>query len=400
MDNNKTVVNRNYRMNWGAIAKLLSIELETEMLETFPVMRHAIRLCNTYAYVELEKLIDLFSKIDIKIISTNLPYYDEDEIPKSAKRLIFTTGSKDMLILVHGFNQENYSLKVNIFTQTYEELNRVETLINEKILSKFAPVDECASIELSWFSKTSQGVVGTELTELLNDKFYPEAYENENISDDIKAFLNSDESILVLTGKAGTGKSRLTRRILHEGTKMKLFSHMAYTMDHNVLNDESFFIKFIESRMEVMVLEDLDELLIARIDGNNAMTKLLNLSDGILSPFRKKKIIITTNIQKMDKIDSALLRVGRCFGVWKFKDLTPGRATQLLHKLADSDEEISKKMTTAEVFSYAKGFDLFEPVKRSGFSGGDHDRTRRSRIRKSSIQDIIDSSNGFRYTGL
>ena len=63
----------------------------------------------------------------------------------------------------------------------------------------------------------------------------------------------------------------------------------------------------------------------SRESGNELMSTLLNASEGVVA-HPGKKIILSTNLPSIDKIDPALLRVGRCYDVLEFRPLTREQA--------------------------------------------------------------------------
>jgi ATP-dependent 26S proteasome regulatory subunit len=66
---------------------------------------------------------------------------------------------------------------------------------------------------------------------------------------------------------------------------------------------------------DIMIIEDADTILMSREDnGNKLMSRFLNVADGLIK-LPNKKLIFTTNISDFTKVDPALLRPGRCFGV-------------------------------------------------------------------------------------
>ena len=79
------------------------------------------------------------------------------------------------------------------------------------------------------------------------------------------------------------------------------------------------------------------------------MQKFLNLGDGILSN-KKKKIIITTNLENLSSIDPALTRPGRCFDALEFTPLTKEQALKLNPSLQLEQENY----TLAEIYNDKK----------------------------------------------
>jgi nitrogen fixation protein FixH len=80
-----------------------------------------------------------------------------------------------------------------------------------------------------------------------------------------------------------------------------------------------------EPKVPVIVVEDAELLMAPRSEGNLSMQELLNETDGIGSN-HTRKIIFTTNLENVKGIEAALMRDGRCFGVFNFRMLTPAEA--------------------------------------------------------------------------
>lgn len=85
---------------------------------------------------------------------------------------------------------------------------------------------------------------------------------------------------------------------------------------------------------------------------NNAITTILNMADGLLSDIVNIKFICTFNAA-VDKIDEALLRKGRCFAKYEFKELCEEKVERLNDKYNLEIKEI-KSMTLAEVYNADK----------------------------------------------
>jgi ATPase family associated with various cellular activities (AAA) len=167
-------------------------------------------------------------------------------------------------------------------------------------------------------------------------QFYPWI---EDLAAFYQGFANSDSNVLILQGPPGTGKTTFTRGLLRA---MDMEAWLTY--DPDVQKSENLYVQFAAStnygnalpsaRYEndpevvdgrVLVLEDADEMLEARTDGNKLMARMLNLSDGLIS-FPKRKLIFSTNLPSLNSVDQALLRPGRCYDVVKFRPLTAEEA--------------------------------------------------------------------------
>ena len=115
------------------------------------------------------------------------------------------------------------------------------------------------------------------------------------------------------------------------------------------------FISYITSCKDyVFILEDCEQLLVDREDNpwNNAITTILNMADGLLSDIVNIKFICTFNAA-VDKIDKALLRKGRCFAKYEFKELCEEKVEKLNAKYNLGLKEI-KPMTLAEIYNAEK----------------------------------------------
>ena len=87
-----------------------------------------------------------------------------------------------------------------------------------------------------------------------------------------------------------------------------------------------------------VILEDADELMRKRSEGNRHMSAILNLTSGVAPSSRK--LIITTNLPHLREVDEALLRKGRTFAVLKFRHHTREEAVGLLDHLGRDVEVV------------------------------------------------------------
>lgn len=129
------------------------------------------------------------------------------------------------------------------------------------------------------------------------------------------------------------------------------------------------FISYVTSCKDyVYILEDCEQLLMDRVDNpwNNAITTILNMADGLLSDMINIKFICTFNAE-VDRIDKALLRKGRCFAKYEFKELSEDKVAKLNEKYNLGIEEI-RPMTLAEIYNSEKT-DYSEPKKKANKIG-------------------------------
>ena len=153
--------------------------------------------------------------------------------------------------------------------------------------------------------------------------FYP--FLKDGLSDYYQRFMESDQAILVLIGPPGTGKSSFIKGLMHHTRKSA-----TVTFDKDLLSSDTVFAEFIYGDSTFFVLEDADNLLLPRKDGNDLMAKFLNVGEGLVK-VPGKKMIFTTNLPNVSDIDPALIRPGRCFDVLQFRNLT-GQESDLVRK--------------------------------------------------------------------
>jgi len=183
------------------------------------------------------------------------------------------------------------------------------------------------------------------LEENYNDDFLP-------VYEDVVNFLKQRESGLVLLhGKIGTGKTSLIRHLCSIVPKDYVIVPNSVA---SRLGDPDLVSYITSCKDYVFILEDCEQLLVDRTDNpwNNAISTILNMADGLLSDIVNIKFICTFNAE-VDKIDKALLRKGRCFAKYEFKELNKEKVAKLNEKYNLGIKEI-KDMTLAEIYNSEK----------------------------------------------
>lgn len=176
----------------------------------------------------------------------------------------------------------------------------------------------------------------------------------------IVSFIDGDESgLMILYGSPGTGKTSILRHLIYNTDKTFVFLDSSC---FNYITDASFVSMLISRRNSVIVLEDCEDLLRDRIAGNNKLSALLNLSDGILGDSLNLKFICTFNAQ-LRNIDEAVLRKGRLKLKYEFKELTSEKTQALAKKLNKKIPE-GKSLPLCEVYSYGEDNGASQNIKR------------------------------------
>ena len=201
---------------------------------------------------------------------------------------------------------------------------------------------------ISWAFNTSQGIKTIETTVKYNGPIYNEFYPFiPNVKDFMDGYAKSKSTILILNGHRGTGKSSLISDFI---VRHKLRSLTTY--DNNLMKEDGFFIKFLTEEFDLLVLEDADILLASRIEQKNeTMSKLLNVSDGLVD-MSKKKIIITANMDDKRDIDPAIMRPGRCYDVVDFRKLEGEEIPAACNVMGKPVPGTNDKYSLAECFNH------------------------------------------------
>lgn len=235
-------------------------------------------------------------------------------------------------------------------------------------------------IEIGYFYKSSSKGFSTSTLYVDREKLlpvYPELYPDIDINKLLQAYAQARESILMLYGAPGVGKTTFIKFLLAAGE----FESVAYVKDPEVMNMGDMWGELTNSEYDLIIFDDLDSGLTPRSKNktnSNFMTQLLSYSDGIFHA-SNTKIIITTN-QHIGEIDGALVRPGRCFDFIHLHPLTRAHAliawTELLklpiarfNAVFKEDEEITQAALMSEVTT--RGV----KVRRDYIKSGDRDYT-------------------------
>lgn len=202
------------------------------------------------------------------------------------------------------------------------------------------------------------------------DHFYPWLKDNGyTIESFIEEYLESDESILLVSGIPGTGKTTFLKTLIKE---VYGYYHVHVVADSKLLalNSNYIYRQLSDDEPDVIIIEDADALIFnTRKEGNIELAQLLNVSDGL--GYKRRyvpKIIMTTNLTDLEHIDEALLRPGRCFGMVNFRHLTRDETIKVMQEegITATLDEDKEYFTLAEIMSN-KGIITSGPKVKIGF---------------------------------
>lgn len=225
-----------------------------------------------------------------------------------------------------------------------------DSVLSEEI--KQLVVDNKHDKDNRWFTfvtSTSHGFDETPMKAKKQEINIATNYNDDLPDNEIKDFLKGNQSgLILLHGEPGTGKTTYIRHLMYE-----LKGRRFIVLDSSVFNyitDASFIQLLLENKNAVIILEDCESMLADRTTGNNKLSALLNLSDGIIGDSFNFKFICTFNAN-VTKLDKALLRRGRMKLKYEFKNLCPEK-TQALGKQLGYDIPEGKSLSLADIFNY------------------------------------------------
>jgi hypothetical protein len=191
---------------------------------------------------------------------------------------------------------------------------------------------------------------------------YPRAVRSA-LHDLLGAREPSGGSLILWHGPPGTGKTHAVQTLakawrawcsVHCITDPEaLLQITPYLMD--VVNDD---IGDDERAYRLVVLEDAGELMAvsARTEVGQGLSRLLNLTDGLLGQGVRTILLVTTN-EPIGRLHPAVRRPGRCWASIDFGPFEPAEATAWL-ALHGVERDAARPLTLAELYAIAEDREL------------------------------------------
>lgn len=344
VDNEYTLI----AMDFNRLPNCYNILHEVYSADFWKYLKKTYKITNDNIHISTDFTVDLKNReqkthrylIYLESEGVYLSFFDEEK----------NLDDNDYLELVEESERSN---KINSIKIYYTDKNIdfvTETLVPE--IKKFI---HFPSIRNQFFIISINSMGGYELRgsyiRKMNvdlDLNYGEGFskKHKKIVDDIR---QTTTGLYLFHGDSGVGKTTYIRRLISELSEDKTFIYIPSYLMHELANPDliSFISQFKES---VLIMEDAENILTnSTFDRTQAVSNILNMSDGLLNDAINIQIIATFNVAKKI-IDEALTRKGRLRVNHMFRKMTAKEANIIAEK-NNLNITFKKDVSLAEIFN-------------------------------------------------
>jgi ATPase family protein associated with various cellular activities (AAA) len=239
-------------------------------------------------------------------------------------------------------------------------------------LAKSGPIMTNRKIEVASWSEVARNYSATTKSKLgsLIEEFKPSRHNGQ---------------LLLWHGEPGTGKTWAIRAL---AWAWKSWCRFEYVIDPDQLLERGDYLMEVlvkrthhespevapefhdpsqPEKWRLLILEDSGELMSidAKKTLGQGLSRLLNISDGILGQGTRTMILITTN-EEIGKLNNALTRPGRCFSEIGFERFGVDEANLWLRE-GGCDRRVDGARNLSELYAIASGMNLEKSARQIGF---------------------------------
>lgn len=195
--------------------------------------------------------------------------------------------------------------------------------------------------------------------EIKSSKIKPETIDFEHMYNDdfvpisehiVDKLTNTSKGLVLLHGIPGSGKTNYIKWLTGV-IPNKRFIFIPMSMLESLSGPDLVKLLLDIQQDKILILEDCEKYIYDRTAStdNNAISTILNLSDGIMSDILSCQFICTFNAD-ISTIDTALLRKGRLIAEYEFRELSKEKANAYLESIGKSPD-IEEPVSLADLIS-------------------------------------------------
>lgn len=351
--------------------------LNTRVLRSITERADGFATYRNQRFAVKQKLHEFYDTLARELGSEREKFYRGSEV-----NTLICQGDEFYFILQGGQKPNYASCSLNVWANTTQQL---ESVIDAVMKLAKPQIITDSMFSINWcFQAGSHGMQSVVIEEMANDVLHDEAYptiveQYGSVQRFIEAYLDADETVVVLQGPPGTGKTRLIRGILGELTRRKaklgifkqdhredhdtsvVSASATYTGDEKVLSNDEIFVRFVTSGDDAFIVEDADHVLKPRASGNKDLHRFLMIADGVVRT-QGRKIIFSSNLPNLGDLDDALVRPGRCFARVALGALTDPKP--LLLKLTGDEAQAEAALQTLKPQKTYALAELYQALRR------------------------------------